>query len=924
MHNLDEIIKIYFNYVSVADIFSFHTKAYDFEKDEYMSLAAAYLDCYSDTEQNNLYDYIKSGREMEGHNYARERGRSGLNVFAALEELTADLFVLEENEAKCCYEHLLRLRNIEEYVDLDLLIAAFLIQQSGNRSLLKQKFMVSNVTVSHNNLQLHRIMEQGIAENHFHLYGSAPMFHLLWIQMMNEIDSESYTKLFQNIDNRPRTVRIHYKHDYSENESRKKVMKAALIRFYLVKMLFNEKCGIRRLEEERKAEKWDEGKKEEQEVKKSKKVKKVKSEELTSGLIRKILSDEYDIKDYCGLLQKEIRVLRAMCQIRYGQNAVDYAMADIEIVNSKGNRFAVLAGERCLLYELLKKEYRENPGGKGEVLQKGYEWVQWFYAYLVIKNQVRNELLQTNSKVGFENFSIISHRKNVYSDYKIMEKLAISGSMENENIEKFEIRISPGRTAEENALKIQNLESSGPEDKNKKKAIYYVLHFTKEKDKCSKSQAILDNRKECRHSKLRNDLEEKANAVEEFRNKYPKYAVRVLGIDACAQEIGCRPEVFAPIFRRLAEHTSMVSLGNCEVPQLRMTYHVGEDFLDVADGLRAVDEAVRFLNLKCGSRIGHGTVLGISVEKWYRKKRNTIILSRQDYLDNIVWLYHKINEFHIEGCSQLLEFLQQEFEEMFYIVYRKNIDMEEVRRIWKESEREYSGKQCRLREYQYDFNIFTYYDAWKLRGDVPYLYSKGYYEESAFFIEKQRKMVNMNYPKPFEIRKQRDVSILYYYYHFNWLVYEDGKQKIEKVMPDCYVDGVIKVQKAMQNFIGKCGIGIECNPSSNLMISTMDNYEEHPIVQFYNKDLEKEQKKLQECLQLFVSINTDDKGIFHTSLENEYALMACAMEKVKDKQGNYVYNRQMIYQWLDNIRKMGLQQSFMGRSQSNDKERYEE
>ena len=185
-------------------------------------------------------------------------------------------------------------------------------------------------------------------------------------------------------------------------------------------------------------------------------------------------------------------------------------------------------------------------------------------------------------------------------------------------------------------------------------------------------------------------------------------------------------------------------------------------------------------------------------------------------------------------------------------------------------------------------------------------------------------MVNMNYPKPFEIRKQRDVSILYYYYHFNWLVYEDGKQKIEKVMPDCYVDGVIKVQKAMQNFIGKCGIGIECNPSSNLMISTMDNYEEHPIVQFYNKDLEKEQKKLQECLQLFVSINTDDKGIFHTSLENEYALMACAMEKVKDKQGNYVYNRQMIYQWLDNIRKMGLQQSFMGRSQSNDKERYEE
>lgn len=59
-----------------------------------------------------------------------------------------------------------------------------------------------------------------------------------------------------------------------------------------------------------------------------------------------------------------------------------------------------------------------------------------------------------------------------------------------------------------------------------------------------------------------------------------------------------------------------------------------------------------------------------------------------------------------------------------------------------------------------------------------------------------------------------------------------------------------------------------------------------------------------------ISINTDDKGIFHTSLENEYALMACAMEKERDENGNPKYNRQMVYQWLDNIREMGNMQSF--------------
>lgn len=880
MHNLDEIVKMYFNYASVTDILANHIRAYCFDEAAYKPLAAAYLNCYSDTEQRNLYEYIQSSLDMDGHDYARKRDRSGLNVFAALEELAAGLFVLEENEAKCRYEHLLRFRNVEEYVDMDLLVAAFLIQQDRDSRLLKQKFLTSNVDISHSNLQLHRIMEQGIAENHFHLFGSSPMFQLIWIQMMNDIDNEIYDALFDEIDNSPRTVRIHYKNNYAENKCKEKVLKAALIRLCLVKMIL----GGKDVDKER---------------------------ELSLGTIRKILLDHYSIKDYCALMQKETRVIRTLCQMRYGKKAADYAMAFIDIPLKENNRFEIFAGERALLYHLLRKEYIENPGGKGDVLLGDAEWTQWFYAYLVIKNQVRNELLQTSSKVGFENFSIISHRKNVYMNYRTMAKLAICGSMENENIERFEVRVSPAENLDKLVADMMELEQFEPLDKEKRRSIYYVLHFTKDVDKANPNAYAFGNRKEYRHKILRKKLERQANAIEGLRDRYPKYAVRVLGIDACAQEIGCRPEVFAPVFRRLSGHTSRAG-GRVEIPQLRMTYHVGEDFLDVVDGLRAVDEAVRFLNLKCDSRIGHGTVLGIPVEKWYQKKRYTIVLPRQDYLDNIVWMYHKINEFHIEGCSQLLEFLQQEFDETFYLVYRRNIDLEEVKEIWKEYESVCGRDRYGMREYQPLFDIFSYYSSWKLRGDDPSLYKKGYYKDSAFGLEKREKLVNMDYPKPFGIRKQLDASILYYYYHYNKFVYQDGKQKIEKYMPDCYVDGVIKLQKAMQNFIGKCGIGIECNPSSNLKISTMENYAEHPIVQLYNKDLEKDPQKLQECLQLFVSINTDDKGVFYTSLENEYALMACALEKVKDKHGNCVYNRQMIYQWLDNIRKMGLQQSFLG------------
>lgn len=63
-------------------------------------------------------------------------------------------------------------------------------------------------------------------------------------------------------------------------------------------------------------------------------------------------------------------------------------------------------------------------------------------------------------------------------------------------------------------------------------------------------------------------------------------------------------------------------------------------------------------------------------------------------------------------------------------------------------------------------------------------------------------------------------------------------------------------------------------------------------------------------MQLSVSINTDDQGVFDTLLENEYALMALALKKKKDKNNNKIYDIEDIYEWIDYVRKMGIEQSF--------------
>ena len=46
-------------------------------------------------------------------------------------------------------------------------------------------------------------------------------------------------------------------------------------------------------------------------------------------------------------------------------------------------------------------------------------------------------------------------------------------------------------------------------------------------------------------------------------------------------------------------------------------------------------------------------------------------------------------------------------------------------------------------------------------------------------------------------------------------------------------------------------------------------------------------------LDIMFSINTDDKGVFCTSLENEYALMGCALERMRDEQGRKKYQKQI-------------------------------
>lgn len=454
----------------------------------------------------------------------------------------------------------------------------------------------------------------------------------------------------------------------------------------------------------------------------------------------------------------------------------------------------------------------------------------------------------------------------------------------------------------------------GNDAENLQTRYYYVLHFTRETDRAELSSSIRYGF-ECRHYKFRKQLEKKGYAIQLFRERWPSLACRIRGIDVCSLEIGCRPENFACVFRMLGAH----SFGSDEfvmphpLPRLRKTYHVGEDFLDLADGLRAISEAVIFLGMDCGDRLGHALALCMDPWEWYQGKNRQISLPMQDYLDNVAWLHYMIRHRPFSGMEQTLSFLESQFEYYFRRIYLNNINDEEMEHFIQSGESQYAGKEF-ARNYKAHRCLFTiedYIQAWMLRGDHPELYRSGYLcKDESQLDEWSRFQINEKLPAGSSIRYIPECSFLNFSYHYNILVRRTGAEYVTITVKEEYIRGVEAAQTALQFDIANRGLSVESNPTSNVKISAVPSYAEHPITRLYNNGLVHTSEELRSCPQIPVSINTDDSGVFFTSLESEYAVVARSLETLQDADGQPRYYRWEVYDWLDRIRQMGNDQSF--------------
>lgn len=841
------------------------------------------------------------------------------NIFNSLLHFTKDILTENSHDIVCEFSQLLRWRELASCLGEDIFTTAYLAN-SDLVSKRERHFFAWSPTIRTNNQMLNTVYKRGLSELHFHLFGSSLNFHIGWLSLMNDISNRKMD--FENLSKSKLALsNIYPLQQYSSNYML--YIKAYAIRLYLfmklVKMDTSSKaCNGTKPETHNTQCKDANVVKLVQQDEECRNTDKHSKQDIPIGdsidnLITSVLratSDE-DVAIFIPDLISITTILKQLCGRKYDNECVDYAIRDNlseRNYTEKAYPNVILSGERWIMYKIFKKIYAK---------QKEYKSLQiLFYAYLIIKSQIRHELVQLNKVQGFANFQEYQDRKcHFIKANSVFEKLivssAISNTFINQRINYLEARISPkGKVADnisfikscdKNALSKQfnspllgndRQDISTPKSLINTDRFYYIFHFIKnpkyEIDYNKDDYATLLRP---RFYKLRDEVRRQAQAINIIRKEHCSISNRIIGIDAASSEIGVRPEIFAHAFRYLKHYSYEdpdYMIRDAKRNPLGYTYHVGEDFLDIADGLRAIDEVIKFLHFGRGDRIGHGLVLGTDPYKYYNKRNRCILLPKLDYLDNVAWLLMQIKHYNIQVSLNLIKELEDNYWRLFSDIYN-SIDKEE----------------------QY-IPPHIYYQSWLLRGDDP---------SDNDDIDMDGKDVN---PLTFwercgtndgsifnTARKIKDAKRLYFHYHYNPDVKRRGNISEEFKVSSDYIRLMGQLQVAMRTEIAEMHIAIETNPTSNLKIGDFDRYIEHPITKFYNAELEIDYRKLKSCAQISTSINTDDLGVFDTNLENEYALMAIALEKEKDENGKPRYCSRQIYNWLESIRQMGEEQQFI-------------
>lgn len=377
----------------------------------------------------------------------------------------------------------------------------------------------------------------------------------------------------------------------------------------------------------------------------------------------------------------------------------------------------------------------------------------------------------------------------------------------------------------------------------------------------------------------------------------PYLSEYVVGLDVASEEIYDEPWIYAPIYyqARNRNNTLPIQLSTGRFMQnIGFTYHVGEDYYHVLSGLRHIDEVLTHFGYKAGDRIGHGTALHIDLAKWIHNNE-VVSLPIMEYMENLLWLWSLCSK-NEKTFLEYLPRLEQEILELAQSIYEntKGITPSVLWSAYQKKFQELDADFCRKMQQLYFHPISQHehffasrqvdsqrsfctriWHKTPLDGTCTVLGGDSVWDAEKLLLTHYCPCYQRCYSRPYFSHNSIDKLPLYQ-----------------------------AVQKYVRKKVEEMGIYIETNPTSNLVIGDIHGLPEYHI-DHLNDPLSKEMPPA----SVLLSVNSDDPLVFNTNVENELALVYHLLLYRQ-------ISREQVINWIDKIRKYGLDSSFIRKSKS--------
>lgn len=749
--------------------------------------------------------------------------------------------------------------SINCHIPMDVIAIVYMIINQPNMDAGCLDYFYGNIEVA--DQQLSRILEKGVAENHLHK-GVSRTFSSIWDSLMEPLTVKN-SKFFWERE----FV------DGTEEQNRQMVfyiLSCGIVRVYLALRISSALMKRRLSVQDSYGEEIE------------KLIKYFQDGQMLDKFFREYFQDK-NVKEITAHYVDLWNSLEENRQMAFSAEKICASILNVDpgLHTTDENIFLYYA-----LSEMINGDIEEDVK-------------QCIMQYLRIRNYLFRVSVQQKTIKGLDYFQQAHYNVNSalnHVNIKNFWEAAIREQLQNQDLHKVEFRSSMPVNYRKCKLEILDFlkayqkiiwEDYSYYDDEKKERVFYrripqvglVVHFLKRPDESVPEKCCQNGKDDCsyfHYGKLQREYEKQIENLVQLRTEYKELSRYLVGIDAASLENSTPVWVFAPIYEKARDsRTEQIGRRNeygDYTQSLGFTFHAGEDFRHILSGLRRIDEAVEHLKFHAGDRIGHGIALGISAREW--KNQNPVIIIPQiEALENYLWAYDTLSKNYSDFQATILAYIEKQIYEL-------------------------SGR------------IYGYREGGVERGEegvaIEILIS-GYHRLFALQKrdDKAAKRDYTNIEKNFcqmlcsGKRICWDPLLLTAARHCKKFVKEMEKPVHYEIMEQDILI-VEELQKILRKKLGRKGIVLEVNPSSNTAIADLDVVQNNQLYQMNH---------IYDEQNVIVCINSDDPAVFNTNVSNELAYIYYGMLE-------HNVSREAALLWVDRIRNNGLDSSFIRHRES--------